>query len=91
MDELAIALPAEDFFGLGSPQSARESLRARPLDPEKEIPLLFVDDDASTPTAAAAGFGAAAAGFGAALSAVRSQSRGRTAVWAECRSPAVRA
>ena len=68
MDELAIALPAEDFFGLGSPQSARESLRARPLDPEKEIPLLFVDDDASTPTAAAAGFGAAAAGFGAALS-----------------------
>ena len=33
-------------FGLGSPQSARE-IRARPIDIDKEIPLLFVDDSAA--------------------------------------------
>ena len=32
-------------LGLGSPQSARE-IRARPIDIDKEIPLMFVDDDA---------------------------------------------
>jgi hypothetical protein len=51
-------------FGLGSPQSARE-IRARPIDIDKEIPLLFVDDATAegglTPTVSDAAVAAAVA------------------------------
>ena len=83
MDELAIALPAEDFFGLGSPQSARESLRARGhWTPRRRYRCCLSMTMHPRRRQRRLGLARPLPALARRSRAVRSQSRGRTPVWA---------
>ena len=75
-------------FGLGSPTSARQ-IRDRPIDVDKEIPLLFVDDtEGVPPTPGADGASSSnAAAFGGALPASRQNSAGLASALLSSQSP----